>query len=87
MADIKTIAGFDESSQRLIHSGSIDMSQAELAAKHNTSRGTIIRILKQIGPIIDEECELAIIEAEMEANDDSIPREIKRTPFIILLFG
>jgi hypothetical protein len=98
---IKVISGFIEDEQRKIMSVLLcGTSKAKTALQFETSRGTIIRIEKQMQPIIDDEIELEIHKSEMIGNDDSIQddwdgedgpyyglNKIKRTPFMFMMFN
>ncbi len=98
MAGIKMIAGFDETKQRNVMTYLSECNSKAATAKFfETSRGTIIRIEAQMGPLLDEEIEAEIMQAEAEANDDSLIEEevlheyylgtkIRKTSFIVLMF-
>lgn len=87
MMEIKVIAKFDESMQRdVVAELDKGINKSKLASQLGTSRGTIIRIEKQMRPIIEAELEIMSAEEEEEANDDRVDK-IKRTPFMQLMFN
>ena len=100
MIAFKVIAKFDESMQRDVMAElDTGISEAKLAKQLNTSRGTIIRIKKQMIPIIDAE---KIKEDHGDGNPEDCDdvdgwdgedgpyygvQKIKRTPFMQMMFN
>jgi hypothetical protein len=100
MIEFKVIAKFDESMQRdVITELDKGINKSDLAVQLNTSRGTIIRIEKQMRLIIEA-------EKHKEDHGDGNPedcddvdgwdgedgpynglRKIKRTPFMQMMFN
>lgn len=85
---IKDIGGFNEIRQRKVMSALLyGTPKAKLALQFETSRGTIIRIEKQMAPILKAESDDILEEEERPVILLYGDSKIKSTSFMIMMFG